>query len=235
MYQLDQVAIRLVKEYPFYSDFPINTPERVVELMQEKMADLDREHLYLINLTTKGRPINVNLISIGSLNGSIVHMREIFKSSILSNAAAFILVHNHPSGDCTPSKEDAVVTDRILKCAELLGIGLLDHIIIGGAGKYYSFRDQGVLEPHNQTDETDYWKIDREHLKIAEEHLEAMKEEALRRIQGTKELSVKKAWYYSHLGSLDFAREIGVISTERQQELYKEFDRAVEAEKSDKN
>ena len=89
-------------------------------------------------------------------------------------------------------KEDVVVTDRILKCAELLGIGLLDHIITGGAGKYYSFMDQGVLEPHNQMDETDYWKIDREHLKIAEEHLEAMKEEALRRIQGTKELSVKK-------------------------------------------
>lgn len=117
--------------------------------MQEKMADLDREHLYLINLTTKCRPINANLISVGSLNGSVVHMREVFKSSILSNAAAFILVHNHPSGDCTPSKEDVVVTDRILKCAELLGIGLLDHIIIGGAGKYYSFRDQGVLEPHN--------------------------------------------------------------------------------------
>ena len=160
--------------------------------MQEKMADLDREHLYLIDLTTKCRPINANLISVGSLNGSVVHMREVFKSSILSNAAAFILVHNHPSGDCTPSKEDVVVTDRILKCAELLGIGLLDHIIIGGAGKYYSFRDQGVLEPHNQTDETDYWKIDRERLKIAEERLEAMKEEALRRIQGTKELSVKK-------------------------------------------
>lgn len=156
MYQLEQVAIRMVKDYPFYSDFPIDSPERVVELMQEKMADLDREHLYLINLTTKCRPINANLISVGSLNGSVVHMREVFKSSILSNAAAFILVHNHPSGDCTPSKEDVVVTDRILKCAELLGIGLLDHIIIGGAGKYYSFRDQGVLEPHNQTDETDY-------------------------------------------------------------------------------
>lgn len=140
MYQLEQVAIRMVKDYPFYSDNPIDSPERVVELMQEKMADLDREHLYLINLTTKGRPINVNLISVGSLNGSVVHMREVFKSSILSNAAAFILVHNHPSGDCTPSKEDVVVTDRILQCSELLGIGLLDHIIIGGEGKYFSFK-----------------------------------------------------------------------------------------------
>lgn len=235
MYQLDQVAIRLVKDYPFYSDFPINTPERAVELMQEKMADLDREYLYLINLTTKCRPINANLISIGTLSQSLYHVREIFKSSILSNASMVMLVHNHPSGDCTPSMEDKYTTERILECSELLGIQLIDHIIIGGAGKYYSFRDQGVLEPHNQTDETDYWKIDRERLKIAEEHLEAMKEEALRRIQGTKDLSVKKAWYYSHLGSLDFAREIGVISTERQQELYKEFDRAVEAEKSDKN
>lgn len=115
MYQLDQVAIRLVKDYPFYSDFPINTPERAVELMQEKMADLDREYLYLINLTTKCRPINANLISIGTLSQSLYHVREIFKSSILSNASMVMLVHNHPSGDCTPSMEDKYTTERILE------------------------------------------------------------------------------------------------------------------------
>lgn len=152
----------MVKDYPFYSDNPIDSPERVVELMQEKMADLDREHLYLINLTTKGRPINVNLISVGSLNGSVVHMREVFKSSILSNAAAFILVHNHPSGDCTPSKEDVVVTDRILQCSELLGIGLLDHIIIGGEGKYFSFKQHEMIETQRKALETDYRKIDKD-------------------------------------------------------------------------
>lgn len=167
MYQLEQVAIRLVKDYPFCSDFPIDSPKRVVELMQEKMADLDREHLYLINLTTKQRPINVNLISIGSLNGSIVHMREVFKSSILSNAASFILVHNHPSGDCTPSEEDTTVTDRILKCSELLGIGLLDHIIIGSAGKYFSFREQTMLESNGQVYETDYQKINKDRFWIS--------------------------------------------------------------------
>jgi DNA repair protein RadC len=81
----------------------------------------------------------------GTLHSSLVHPREVFKAAILSNAAGFILAHNHPSGELTPSKDDIAVTERIKEAGDLLGIDLLDHIIVGDGKRYTSFREQGLM------------------------------------------------------------------------------------------
>ncbi len=105
-------------------------------------AGLDREQFLICCLDAKNASIGVNIVSIGSLTLSIVHVREVFKSAILLNAAAIIAAHNHPSGDPTPSTEDRTLTTRLREAGELLGIRLLDHLILGD-DRLYSFADQG--------------------------------------------------------------------------------------------
>ena len=113
----------------------------------QRIEHRSREVFAVLNLKTNGQPINLNICSMGTLDSSIVSPREIFKSSILSNAGAFIGVHNHPSGSISPSQEDKDVTKRLLSCSELLGIRMLDHIIIGGeTGDMYSFKSEGLLD-----------------------------------------------------------------------------------------
>ena len=92
-----------------------------------------------------GEVIGINTVSMGSLTSSVVHPRECFKPAILSNAAALICGHNHPSSDCQPSREDRALTTRLVEAGKLLGIAVLDHIIIGGESKYFSFADEGLL------------------------------------------------------------------------------------------
>lgn len=100
----------------------------------------------VINLKSDGTPINCNFASMGAINQAIAEPRELFKSSILSNAAKMILVHNHPSGRLEPSKEDTIMTDRILKLSCLLGIPLDDHVIVGeDNSRYFSFREKEIL------------------------------------------------------------------------------------------
>ena len=102
-----------------------------------------REYFLVLHCDGKNRIIAVDVSSIGSLNQSIVHPREIYKTALLSSAAAIILVHNHPTGDPTPSTEDMTITRRITEAGELLGIRVLDHIIIGD--NYYSFAENGHM------------------------------------------------------------------------------------------
>lgn len=102
-----------------------------------------KEYVLSLHLDAKYRVCCVDEVAIGSLNEAIVHPREVFKSALLSSAAAIVLIHNHPSGDPTPSKIDFEITDRLKKAAELLGVRLLDHIIIGD--DYVSFADRGLL------------------------------------------------------------------------------------------
>ena len=97
-----------------------------------------------LHLDAKNRILCFELISLGSLNQSVVHPREVFKSALLSSAAAMILIHNHPSGDPSPSPEDLKITQRLKEAGELLGIKVLDHLVVGETA-YYSFADQGVL------------------------------------------------------------------------------------------
>ena len=86
------------------------------------MSDYDREAIVVLNLNVRGKPINASITSLGTLNSSIAHPREVFKTSILSNAASIILMHNHPSGDCTPSRDDIDMTERMYMCGQILGI-----------------------------------------------------------------------------------------------------------------
>ncbi len=95
-------------------------------------------------LDRKNRVIGINTVSVGSLSSAVVHPREVFKPAILSNAAALIFGHNHPSGDPAPSPEDRVLTKRLVEGGKLLGIQVLDHIIVGD-GRYYSFADDSAL------------------------------------------------------------------------------------------
>lgn len=122
----------------------IQTPDDVAELLMEQLRYLDREHFLALILDTKNHVLATETISIGSLNSAIVHPREIFKPAVKRSAAAVILVHNHPSGDPTPSPEDIAVTERIIEGGKLLGIDVLDHIIIGDQ-RYYSLKRQGKI------------------------------------------------------------------------------------------
>lgn len=153
MNKLDVVSIRLVKEAPILSDKEISSPADAIELLGNHLADMDREVLCIINLRSNGIPINCNFISIGAVDQTIAHPREIFKSCILSNATSMILLHNHPSGRLLPSKDDCVLTDRMLKLSDLIGIPLLDHIIVGGNNNdYFSFREKDMLKIAKERD-----------------------------------------------------------------------------------
>ena len=141
------VNIRMVKEPSLYSADRISTPYDAVRVISNELATYDREVFAVLNLKTNGQPINLNICSMGTLDASVVSPREVFKSCILSNSAAFIAIHNHPSGNITPSLEDKDVTKRLLSCSELLGVKMLDHIIIGGeTGDMYSFKSEGILD-----------------------------------------------------------------------------------------
>lgn len=139
--------IRLVKESSIYSDKILDSPQAVVELMVKELAQYDREVLCILNMKTDGQVINMNIVSVGTVNSSLVNPREVFKSSILSNASGIIAIHNHPSGNIKPSREDRNITKRLKECGELMGIELLDHIIIGGTnGKMFSFKSENILD-----------------------------------------------------------------------------------------
>lgn len=109
----------------------IKTPQDVSDFLMEDMRFLNKEHVKTLLLTTKNELIKVVDISIGSLNSSIVHPREVYNEAVKCRCASIILVHNHPSGDAAPSTEDISITKRISDAGKILGIELLDHIIIG--------------------------------------------------------------------------------------------------------
>ena len=141
--KLEQVAIRMVEQPPLYSNEPMNNPDVAIRVMNEFLSQMDRELFCIVNLQADLTPINVNIVSVGSLNEALINPREIFKSAILSNAHSMMLIHNHPSGNLTPSTSDIQTTARMQELGELMGISLVDHIITGRNGNYYSFRDKG--------------------------------------------------------------------------------------------
>lgn len=141
--KLEQVAIRMVEQPPLYSNEPMNNPDVAIRVMNEFLSQMDRELFCIVNLQADLIPINMNIVSVGSLNEALINPREIFKSAILSNAHSMMLIHNHPSGNLTPSTSDIQTTARMQELGELMGISLVDHIITGRNGNYYSFRDKG--------------------------------------------------------------------------------------------
>jgi len=127
----------------------LDSPELINDLLGPEMRALGRESLRLVLLDTKYLLIRVEEISHGSLNESIAHPREVFRPALIYSAYAVILVHNHPSGDPTPSSADHQLTRRLAQGAELLQIRLLDHVILGtgdnGRSPYFSFKEAGII------------------------------------------------------------------------------------------
>jgi len=122
----------------------VRSPEEAAALMIPEMRDLDREHFKAILLNTKNGILRIVTVAVGSLNAALVHPREIFKAAVVASAAGVILVHNHPTGNPEPSAEDTDLTLRFVRCGELMGIELVDHIIIGGAS-FVSMRERGLV------------------------------------------------------------------------------------------
>lgn len=123
----------------------ITSPEDAFCVAKRFIQDDDREVFLVILLNTKNRVIAVHRAHVGSINSSVVHPREIFKSAILNNATSLIVSHQHPSGDPHPSREDIEVTERLVEVGRIVGIQLLDHIIVGAGEEFVSLKAQGVL------------------------------------------------------------------------------------------
>ena len=116
----------------------------IYEAFKERFEHADREEFLVLLLDGKNKLLGFHVVSVGTLTSSLTHPREIFKAAILANAAAILLLHNHPSGDPAPSAEDISITRRLKEAGELLGIQVLDHIIIGD-GRYVSFIESGFF------------------------------------------------------------------------------------------
>lgn len=143
--RINIVSIKMVRVASVLYDIrKIDSPKDGAELGKRFLDDLDREQLIVCCLDTKNQPTAINIVSVGSLNTSIVHPREVFKPAILSNSASIILFHNHPSGDPAPSREDISITERIKESGNILGIKLIDHIIIGN-DSYCSLKERGIV------------------------------------------------------------------------------------------
>ena len=132
-------GVRLAERPQFQS------PTVAAPMLAQYIGDTDREVFVIAMLTIRHRVLGLHTVSVGCLTSSLVHPREVFKPAILSGSAAIIAAHNHPSGDPEPSAEDTALTRRIASAGTLLGIELLDHLILGEAGRFVSLRERGVL------------------------------------------------------------------------------------------
>src|SRR5881296_2833069 len=137
-YRVARYRLLLVKDgtVPTSWDRQLRQSRDVADLMADVVAGLDREAFFIVLLDGKNRASGINLVSLGSLTAALVHPREVFKPAIAGSAAALVLVHNHPSGDPTPSEEDRLLTARLCQAGDLLGIKILDHLVIGEGGSY---------------------------------------------------------------------------------------------------
>ncbi|GGI10486.1 RadC family protein [Gottfriedia solisilvae] len=133
-----------INRLQFEERFVIKSPDDCAKFMMDEMRFLEQEHFICLYLNTKNQIIARETIFKGSLNASIVHPREVFKEAFRRSASSIICLHNHPSGDPTPSREDIEVTKRLVECGKIIGIELLDHIIIG-EHKYVSLKEKGYV------------------------------------------------------------------------------------------
>lgn len=145
--QLEKVGISLIREnlQPYSPELRVNEPEKVADLFSD-LSLKDREYFEVLALNMKNKPLKRYNVAIGSLNATIVHPREVLKMACILGAASIILVHNHPSGDPTPSGADIQLTRRLTKAADVLGISVCDHIIIGADDTpFVSLMEMGLM------------------------------------------------------------------------------------------
>lgn len=123
----------------------ITSPSSIASIYMEEMRYLQQEHLKIVFLDTKNQIISDKFLTVGTVNSSLINPREVFVQALRHNSVHVILLHNHPSGDPYPSREDISITERIIEAGEVIGIKLLDHIIIGD-GNYISLKEQGIWQ-----------------------------------------------------------------------------------------
>ena len=152
MVNLSILSLKVVKEKEInynsnWADKKINSPEKVAEVAINvlELHEQAEEVFYILTLNTKNEINGIFEVSRGSLSASIVHPREVFKRALLQNASGIILLHNHPSGDPTPSEEDLDITNRLIEAGDLLGIRVLDHLVIGDESNYISFKQKRLM------------------------------------------------------------------------------------------
>jgi DNA repair protein RadC len=142
--RIDIVKVKLVKEkIGYYGTRNVRNPEELAAVVRRFVKNSDREVFLAINLNTQNEINSIHVVSMGSVDSSLVHPREVFKSAILANASSIALAHNHPSGNLNPSQEDINITEKLIKCGEILGIKVIDHIIIAD-NQYTSFREKNI-------------------------------------------------------------------------------------------
>jgi DNA repair protein RadC len=147
MYRVPNYKVQLVRDGSVPAGSRLcKTPRAAADLFRAYIGDSDREHLVAMFLDAQNRFIGLHTISVGTIDYSVVHPREVFKAAILCNSAGLILAHNHPSGDHNPSNDDIAVTRELQRAADLMNIPIMDHLIIGEPG-YTSFLEIGMLEP----------------------------------------------------------------------------------------
>jgi DNA repair protein RadC len=137
-----EIGRRLSTQTPSYKSKELTDPEKVYHLIKSKIKDYHKEHFYIIALNSRNHSIAE--VSIGSLNASIVHPREVFAEAIKSKAASVIIAHNHPSGDPEPSDDDLVLTRKLVGSGKILGIEVIDHIIVA-KNNFFSFKNRGLI------------------------------------------------------------------------------------------
>lgn len=149
-FHIPLVHLEMVKESSLYcstedEDETLSSPEKIVSFVAPLYHNADREKAYVCALDSQCRPQNISLVSIGGMSSCMIPLPDLFKTAILSNSPNIILIHNHPSGNPSPSREDDLITRRVKAAADLLGISLTDHIITGSCGQYYSYHEKGDI------------------------------------------------------------------------------------------
>ncbi|MCI8527106.1 MAG: JAB domain-containing protein [Oscillospiraceae bacterium] len=140
------VHLQMVKDTEIvYGREDMGNPRKAAKFVKDFLGDVDRECLVVCATDTRLHPVYLQVAGIGAINYCPVSIPDIFKAALLSNAADIILFHKHPAGDASPSTEDILITERVMKAGGLLGIPLLDHTILGDRGHFYSFREESSL------------------------------------------------------------------------------------------
>ncbi|HOD97091.1 MAG TPA: DNA repair protein RadC [Candidatus Paceibacterota bacterium] len=137
-----EISRRLSTQAPTYKGKKLTDPEKVYRLIKSKLKDYHKEHFYIIALNSRNHSIAE--VSVGSLNESVVHPREVFAEAIKNKAASVVFAHNHPSGDPEPSENDLVLTKKLVESGKILGIEVADHIIIT-KDNFFSFKNKGII------------------------------------------------------------------------------------------
>ena len=129
---------------PELKHFDVKDPQTIVKAVRASIKDKAKEHFKLILLNPRNKILGISTISIGTLNASLVHPREVFKDAVKHSAASIVLAHNHPSGDPEPSEDDLTITKRLTEAGKIFGVEVIDHVIVGKDG-FFSFKEKGLI------------------------------------------------------------------------------------------